>query len=241
MLRHPGNAKNGHRLILSLCDFSGRWAQPYREAGYTVYQYDLKHGSDVRLIKKLDEAVHGILFAPVCTAFSGAGAKHWAAKEAAGDEQLKEGLALVDAGLRIITVHKPKWWRLENPVGRLKDWIGYHSNTFNPCEYAGYLGDAPTGRMVQKPKEKTLKALSVEAQAWWADKPDEIPELAWMQDAYTKRTCEWGNAKIPKPDPRVPIWGSMMWSNYGGKSERTKELRSMTPPGYSRACFIAQP
>jgi hypothetical protein len=99
MLRHPGNAKNGHRLILSLCDYSGRWAQPYREAGYTVQQYDLKHGSDVRLIKKLDEKVHGILFAPVCTAFSGAGAKHWGAKEAAGNEQLKEGLALCRRGL----------------------------------------------------------------------------------------------------------------------------------------------
>jgi hypothetical protein len=34
VLRHPGNAKNGHRLILSLCDYSGKWAQPYIDAGY---------------------------------------------------------------------------------------------------------------------------------------------------------------------------------------------------------------
>lgn len=221
MLQHPGRGKLGGRLILSLCDYSGRWAQPYIDAGYRVYQYDLKHGSDVRLIKKLDEKVHGILFAPVCTEFSGAGARHWKAKEAAGNKALIEGLALVDAGLRIITVHDPKWWVLENPVGRLKDWIGYHKHTFNPNEYAGWLGDKMTGKLIEGPKGEML------------------PEEAWMEDAYTKRTCLWGRFKIPEKIERPAIWGSKMWSDYGGKSERTKEMRSMTPRGFSFAYFAA--
>jgi hypothetical protein len=241
MLRHPGAGKHATRLILSLCDYSGRWSEPYREAGYDVRQYDLKHGSDVRLIKKLNEPVHGILFAPVCTAFSGAGAKHWKAKEAAGNKQLIEGLAIVDAGLRIVFVHKPKWWVVENPVGRLKDWIGHHRHTFNPNEYAGWLGDELTGGLSKKPNEKTLKALSEEAKQFWAGNLDTIHELAWHEDAYTKRTCLWGEFKKPKPDPRPSIWGSKMWSDYGGKSERTKELRSMTPRGFSRAFFAANP
>lgn len=227
MLRHPGNAKNGHRLILSLCDYSGRWSDPYREAGYEVRQYDLKHGDDARLIKKLDEKVHGILFAPVCTEFSGAGAKHWAAKEAAGNKGLLDGLALVDAGLRIVFVHKPEWWVLENPVGRLKHWIGYHRHTFNPNEYAGWLGDAPTGRNILDPSDD--------------EKRRQMPELSWHEDGYTKRTCLWGDFKIPRVNEREAIYGSKMWSNYGGKSERTKEMRSMTPRGFSRAFFTANP
>lgn len=34
--------------------------------------------------------------------------------------------------------------------------------------------------------------------------------------------------------------GSWMWANLGGKSERTKELRSITPMGFSRAFATAQ-
>jgi hypothetical protein len=62
-----------------------------------------------------------------------------------------------------------------------------------------------------------------------------------MTDAYTKRTCLWGDFEIPDTDERTSIFGSMMWSNYGGKSERTKEMRSMTPLGFSRAFFSANP
>ncbi len=237
MLAHPGRGKNASRLILSLCDYSGRWSEPYREAGYRVYQYDLKHGSDVRLIKKLDERVHGVLFAPVCTEFSGAGARHWKAKEAAGNKALLEGLALVDAGLRIIYVHKPKWWVLENPVGRLKDWIGQHTVTFNPCDYAGWLGDEPTGGKVYRPNT----IVGDDMVEFWGEYGLSHPELAWMEDAYTKRTCLWGEFEEPEEDPRPAIWGSKMWSDYGGKSERTKEMRSMTPRGFSLAFHAANP
>lgn len=193
------------RLILSLCDYSGRWSQPYRDAGYQVMQVDLKHGDDVRLFQKLDRPVWGILAAPVCTAFSGAGAKHWAAKEAEGNTQLLAGMAIVDACLRIVHAHKPMWWVLENPVGRLKDFIGYHRCTFNPNEYAGYLGDG------------------------------------WEEDAYTKRTCLWGTFSIPVTDERPPVQGSKMHMKYGGKSDRTKEMRSMTPRGFSKAFFESNP
>lgn len=223
MLRHPGNPKtNAHRLILSLCDYSGRWAQPYIDAGYEVLQYDLKHGSDVRLIKKIERKVHGILCAPVCTDFSGAGAKHWAAKEAAGNVGLLAGLALVDACIRIVHVHKPVWWVLENPVGRLKDWIGMHRHTFNPNEYAGWLGEAVVGL------QPGLKG-------------EQLPLLAWQEDAYTKRTCLWGHFVIPRTNKRPALDGSKMWAKYGGKSERTKEMRSLTPRGFSRAFHAANP
>lgn len=58
-------------------------------------------------------------------------------------------------------------------------------------------------------------------------------------DPYTKKTGLWGNfnrdmVKTPvAPDPNSWIM------KLGGKSERTKELRSMTPLGFAKAFFTA--
>lgn len=53
------------KKIISLCDFSGAWSQPYVDAGgYDVIRIDLQRdGRDVRLLEKMD-GVHGILAAP---------------------------------------------------------------------------------------------------------------------------------------------------------------------------------
>ncbi len=61
----------------------------------------------------------------------------------------------------------------------------------------------------------------------------------WYGDAYTKKTGLWGsfNKDLPKnevqPDPKSWIM------KLGGKSERTKELRSMTPLGFAKAFYSA--
>jgi hypothetical protein len=125
--------------ILSLCDFTGNWSRPYRDAGYDVRQVDLQHGDDIRLFKALPYPVRGVLAAPPCTEFAGSGARWWAEK---GEGKLLEGLALVDAVCRIILVHRPQWWVIENPVGRLKSWLGEPSMLFDPADY----GDPYTKR-----------------------------------------------------------------------------------------------
>lgn len=51
------------RTILSLCDYTGAWSQPYADAGYNVVRVDIKYGDDVRLFKLPDYPVHGILAA----------------------------------------------------------------------------------------------------------------------------------------------------------------------------------
>ena len=54
------------RNIISLCDYSGIWSAPYREAGYNVTQIDQQlDGCDVRLLEYPGE-VYGILAAPPC-------------------------------------------------------------------------------------------------------------------------------------------------------------------------------
>jgi hypothetical protein len=62
-------------LILSLCDYSGVWSQPYVDDAYDVVRVDLKHGQDVRLLELPDRPVHGILAAPPCTVFANSGAR----------------------------------------------------------------------------------------------------------------------------------------------------------------------
>lgn len=120
-------------LILDLCSGSGAWSQPYTEAGYDVYCIDSMLGLDVKLFESGRAGqVHGILAAPPCTSFAVSGARWWAEK---GSEALQEGLAVVDACLRIIMTCRPEWWALENPVGRLRYYIGAPIMYFNPNDY----------------------------------------------------------------------------------------------------------
>jgi site-specific DNA-cytosine methylase len=54
-------------------------------------------------------------------------------------------------------------------------------------------------------------------------------------EAYNKRTGLWGTFNIPAKKPVEPALGNSPIMKLGGKSERTKELRSMTPLGFSMA------
>lgn len=94
---------------------------------------------------------------------------------------------------------------------------------------------------------------------WWAleNPPGRLPRLVpelgtpvlrfqpwWYGDPYTKRTCLWGtfNPALPKT-PVEPIrytHGSWIM-RLGGRSKRTKTLRSITPPGFARAFFEVNP
>lgn len=61
------------------------------------------------------------------------------------------------------------------------------------------------------------------------------------RDGYTKKTCLWfGNGFImpeKRPVPHIGMfWG---WAWLGGKSTKTKQLRSLTPRGFARALFEA--
>lgn len=114
--------------ILDLCSGSGAWSQPYVDGGYEVIRIDLP--TDVRLYERPGRPIQGILAAPPCTVFARSGLQ-W--KRSA--EDMRQGLSVVDACLRLVFACKPKWWALENPVGILRRWLGPPVCYFNPCEY----------------------------------------------------------------------------------------------------------
>lgn len=180
------------KLILDLCGGTGAWSKPYADAGYKVLIVDpLVNGTDVRLFERIDEPVHGVLAAPPCTHLAGSGARWWAAK---GEAALLESLSVVDACLRVVAVHSPAWWVMENPVGRLPRFIGKPKMYFNPCDYG---------------------------------------------DPYTKKTALWGEFTEPKKNPVEPEGPNPIF--YAPPSPDRWKIRSVTPAGFARAFFEANP
>jgi hypothetical protein len=119
-----------HKIILDLCGGTGAWSLPYLNAGYDVRNITLPW-NDVRLYLPPKE-VYGILAAPPCTHLAGSGARWWGEK---GNGSLLEALSIVDACMRIITICDPVFWALENPVGRLVNFLGKPRMYFQPCDY----------------------------------------------------------------------------------------------------------
>jgi len=68
------------------------------------------------------------------------------------------------------------------------------------------------------------------------------PEYIAPFDAYPKKTCLWtgGDFKMPtKVAVDVPKGYSTQHKKLGGKSQRTKDIRSATPRGFAKAVYEA--
>lgn len=142
--RQGAEGKNSGKVVLSLFDASGEWSKPWREAGYTVFTFDLQTGDDIRKFSAeyfanefgdFGDKVFAILAAPPCTNFSGAGARWWKGMDAKGET--KVGIELVNQTLATVEYFKPAVWTLENPVGRIKALTGLPEPTlsFNPHNF----------------------------------------------------------------------------------------------------------
>ena len=194
------------RHILSLCSGTGSWERPFAEdPAYTVTAIAIEQGVDVRDYHP-EGPVFGILAAPPCTSFAGSGARWWAEKDKRHPELLAEGIAVVEACLRIIgEAEGLRWWALENPVGRIPRLIpalGKASYTYQPYEYGGWADD-PTSQGYSK--------RTCIWQGGIARRPDE------RRVPTAKGSALWRIG--PSGRDGVPRW----------------KLRSVTPEGYARA------
>ena len=123
--RQGKSHKNQNRTIMSLFDASGEWSQPWVDAGYNVWTFDIQNGEDINdfsaefLLNEGfgDVEVWGILAAPPCTDFASSGAQFWAKKDAKGQTELSNELVM--QVLRTVEFLQPKIWAMENPVGRI--------------------------------------------------------------------------------------------------------------------------
>jgi hypothetical protein len=122
-------SENSQKVVLSLFDYTGAWAKPWAEAGYTVLTFDIQNSTEEDIRNFSAEYfsnfgdfdgndVHAILAAVPCTEFASSGARHFAAKDA--DGRTKEAIHLVEQTLATIEYFKPAVWAIENPVGRIE-------------------------------------------------------------------------------------------------------------------------
>jgi len=200
--------ENSDKIVLSLFDLTGQWSQPWEDAGYQVFRFDIQNDPEVGDVQKFSteffndyfgsfegQDVYAILAACPCTDFAVSGARHFAAKDA--DGRTRQSIELVQQTLATVEYFKPAVWAIENPVGRIEKLTGL-----------------PPWRLAFNPNH--------------------------FGDPYTKKTLLWGrfNADLPI-SPVEPSEGSKMHKMYGGKSQATKNARSVTPEGFAYSFFMA--
>ena len=244
--------------LLSLFDYSCHWSGEYYDAGWDVYNIELKFKdhpfcfpcADIMDLDSCEQLLElnvfpdGILAAPPCTDFAGSGARWWKEKDSNGATE--ESLKLIHQTLDLIDFYKPDFWVLENPVGRLtklvEDYTSMYGRVdigspqyFNPCDYAGYL-DLSSDDLDYLAEIDKKDGVGVTFADW---------EHIIKCNAYTKKTGLWGDFTMPEPKPSKPVKaggptiGTSAMNRLGGKSDKTKELRSNAPMGFSKAFFEA--
>lgn len=150
-----------------------------------------------------------ISFAP-CTDLAVSGAAHFEKKRKA-DHNFQTKAA---TNARLASLFGCAY-AVENPISVLATLWRKPDLYWNPCDFAGYC---PTG-----------------------DHP-EFPDIIPTQDRYNKKTCLWtGNGFVnPTFKHIAPLQHvNPAHEKLGGKSARTKYIRSLTPRGFAQAVFEA--
>lgn len=218
-------------MIISLYDYTGIMVQPWVDAEIPAAIFDIQHTEQyVRGIPSFDwdiSAMRGHIIDlgrkagctfvsafPPCTDLAVSGSRHFDAKMRANPYYLGEALNLFEAAQEIIEGIGCMGF-LENPVSVASTIWRPQDFTFNPFDYGGYL-----------PED---------------DVHPEYPDYIAPRDAYPKLTCIWavnGYTLPPKKPVYCPLGISTQTSQLGGKSLKTKNIRSATPRGFAYANFL---
>jgi hypothetical protein len=219
------------KVIISLCDYTGIMVKPWVDAGYYAVLVDPQHearsisGNIERLPMTVLEAmprlgeimrtmqVCFVAGFPPCTDVAVSGAAHFESK-AAKDKHFQAKAALIAEQCRSVGAMSGAPWFFENPVSVFASIFGKPDCTFNPFDFGGYL-----------PED---------------DQHPDYPEIIASRDAYPKKTCLWtGNGfELPSVKPVYVRPGySDQHHKLGGKSMKTKNIRSATPRGFAQAVF----
>mgnify|MGYP003110686350 FL=1 len=229
-------------IVLSLYDYTGVAATPWAEAGHTVYCYDIQHddtkvehfqgggaihyhNADLHSYETMcaifnafeDEDVIFAMGFPVCTDLAVSGAA-WFKKKGEIDPEFQTKACMYAMWCAEIFDDWGVPYYIENPVSRLSTLWRKPDHKFHPYEYGGYIHQDEASHPL-------------------------YPEYIAPYDAYSKKTCLWtgGGFKMPtKAEVSCESFGfSRQHSMLGGKSMKTKNIRSATPRGFAIAVFEA--
>lgn len=189
----------------------------------TKVGHELDHPTSWRIVREAISSgtVAFVAGFPVCTQLAVSGTSRWAEKRTKDANFQVRALELVHE-CRIIGQLSGAPWFFENPVSAISSMYRKPDHTFHPYEYGEYL---PAG-----------------------DEHPLYPEYFPPQDAYGKKTCLWTGGGFVMPQKRpVPLESSQTdgqgqskaHNKLGGKSDKTKNIRSATPRGFAQAVFEA--
>lgn len=229
-------------VVWALFNGSDIAVKPWADAGYLCFCFNAEgadHGSYAEVVEEhpniqyidywidpwfpqetlgMYPAPDFILSFPPCTHLAVSGAAHF--KKKLQKDPLIQVNAVKDARIAETLGNMYNCpWHVENPVGVMSNMWRKPDYKFHPSEYGGYLSEDD-----QNP--------------WF-------PEYISPRDAYPKLTCGWCGNGFVIPDKRpVPqlcdLNGySFQHTKLGGKSPRTKMIRSLTPRGWALAVFEA--
>jgi len=173
-------------IVVSLCDLTGNFVQPWVDNGYRAFLVDPQHGETrtegavTKFAGTIEDALptlgellrtdHIAFVAgfPPCTDMAVSGARWFAAKRQA-DPMFQAKAVAVAEQCRTFGRLSGAPWFVENPVSVLRRVFGPASHIFNPADYTGW-------------------------------------EAA---DNYTKKTCLWAGGGFVMPPPlRDPTLGA---------------------------------
>ena len=205
-------------------------AKPWADNGIECHLFDLQlesgregnyvfHGGDIRKRRKQlgklcrnNNVVIVGCFSP-CTDLSISGTRHFESKALNNSMFWAEAMGLFWHGIFLADFFDIPYF-CEQPKSMVTTLHGKPDFKFHPNEFGGYLPDDHQHCL--------------------------YPEIYPSQDAYKKDTWIWyGNGFVPptKKPVEPASTDNPGWKSLGGKSERTKEIRSVTPEGYSVALF----
>ena len=232
--------------VVSLYDKTGFSLQPWANAGFKAIAYDIQNQGEERngiLFLKADlhdakclallEKKHAgqVVFLsafPVCTDLCIGGAVHWARKREKDAEFQVKAASHVKACADFAERIGCKTWYIENPRGMLGKLWKRADCEINPCDYGGYLDEN--------------------------DEHPLYPKYIPGRDAYKKRTCIWHSPSFSMPIPKLvnpvemvcksiqkgeKIYSPVFAKLGGGGGQKTKDIRSATPRGWSEAVYLA--
>lgn len=223
---------------LFLFDYTGIMAKPWLDAGYECWCIDGQHPEgatregnhvkvgmwlypvsdsfiQIQLLSILQEIgdcdfVFGF---PECTDLAVSGAAHFAKKRTKNPDFQVEAMRNV----RLVEYAGNYFgcpWGLENPVSVISSMWRKPDYKFHPYEYGGHL-----------PPDDTHP---------------HYPDYIKPRDAYPKKTCIWSGNGFAMPN-KMPVDVEPGYSDQhkklGGKSLKTKNIRSATPRGFAKAVF----
>lgn len=190
-------------------------------AKITTVGHVLDHPTTWRVLREAIEYDQIVFVAgfPVCTQLAVSGTSRWAEKREKDPHFQTRAMELVHE-CRVVGQLSGAPWFFENPVSAISSMYRKPDYTFHPFDFGGYLPEDDCHPL--------------------------YPEYFPPRDAYGKKTCLWTGNGFVMPE-RKPVQiadgqtdgqgQSKAHNMLGGKSERTKNIRSATPRGFARAVY----